>query len=217
MRSAAAILPSTFCPCSSPNISPSPTRTAGAMCTATFFWGLLIASNTFSISWELGINAPVGHTRAHCPQDTHSWLCPSSLLKAVAILERNPRNAKSIAPMPCTSLQIRTQLPHKIHLLWSRTNAGEVASLWLSIFLDLKRISVTSMSLANFCNLQLPDLEHNVQLWLPEESNSSKLIRRRRRISSLLTRIFMPSLGATVHDATIPIPSTSTRHNRHAP
>ena len=217
MRSAAAILPSTFCPCGRPNISPSPTRTAGAMCTATFFLGLLMASKTCSISDEFGSKAPVGQTRAHCPQDTHSWLWPSSLLNAVAILERKPRNAKSMAPIPCTSLQMRTQLPHKMHLLWSRTNAGEVASLWLSNFLDLKRISVTSISLASFCSLQLLDLLHRVQSWLPEDSSNSRLMRRKWRISSLLTRTFIPSRGLTVHEATMPIPSTSTRHSRQAP
>ena len=66
-----------FSPGLSPNISPIATRVAGAICTITFLFGLVISFHTFSTS-DLIVKAPVGHTAAHCPQFTQST-CPSGL------------------------------------------------------------------------------------------------------------------------------------------
>ena len=51
-----------------------------------------------------------------------------SALKAGDTVASLPRKAKSSTPMPWISLQTRTQLPQRMHLLGSRTMEGELMS-----------------------------------------------------------------------------------------
>ena len=100
--------------------------TAGATCATTTASGSARAATTSS-TWSRSTIAPVGHTRAHWPQYTHSLtLRPTA--KPGATLVLNPRPVKSIAPTPCTSWQTVTQRPQSTHLLGSRHSAGELMS-----------------------------------------------------------------------------------------
>ena len=76
--------------------------------------------------------APVGHTRAHWPQYTHSDTL-SPLLNPGATLVRKPRPTKSMAPTPCTLWHMVTQRPHSTHLLGSRHRAGDEMSMACSL------------------------------------------------------------------------------------
>ena len=68
---AATICPVTMAPGGRWNSSPKETRTAGATCTMTCFFGSCRASRTRCVS-SFSVIAPVGQTRLHWPQRMQS-------------------------------------------------------------------------------------------------------------------------------------------------
>ena len=66
--SAVTILPITCAVAGRPKASITPNFTAGAICTATFFVGSFMASQTRAASLFI-VSAPVGHIAAHWPQE----------------------------------------------------------------------------------------------------------------------------------------------------
>ena len=97
--------------------------TAGATCATTMAFGSANAATTAS-TWLFSIRAAVGHTRVHCPQKMQfDTLMPSWKPGPTRVLK--PRSMKSMAPTPWTWWHTATQRPHKMHLLGSRTRAGE--------------------------------------------------------------------------------------------
>ncbi len=73
----------------------------------------------------------MGQTTTHCPQFTQLETL-SPLLNAVATMARLPRLTKSMALTPCTSSQMRTHRPHRMHLAGSRTIDGLEMSISLA-------------------------------------------------------------------------------------
>ena len=125
---AAKIRPETSLPSGMPTMLPRATLTAGATWTTVFTDGLEIASHTFWISLRAVI-APVGHATAHWPQPTH-MVSERGFPKAVEMSILEPRKAKSIAPTFCTSWQVLTQSPQRMHLPESKTiEADELVTL----------------------------------------------------------------------------------------
>ena len=98
LRSAATRRPSAFSPFLMPNLSPTATRTAGAICATTRIFLSARIFHTGSTSCLMLI-APVGHTARHCPQPTQS-VSERFLLNAGVTCILEPRNAKSKMPSP---------------------------------------------------------------------------------------------------------------------
>ena len=71
--------------------------------------------------------APVGQAAAHWPQLTQ-FVSLSFRSKAGITCSSLPRWAKFRILMPCISSHTRTQSPQRMHLLGSRTMAGEERS-----------------------------------------------------------------------------------------
>ena len=71
--------------------------------------------------------APVGQAAAHWPQLMQ--LVSASFRSKAGLTTRSlPRWAKFKIAMPCISSHTRTQSPQRMHLLGSRTMAGEERS-----------------------------------------------------------------------------------------
>ena len=118
---AGTILSMMLTPAGMPKSSPSATRTAGAICTTTRFWGSWSARHAVPI-WSLTVIAPVVQTAAHWPQPTH-FVSSSFRSKAGMTCSSLPRKAKFRMPCPCSSSHTRTQSPQRMHLLGSRNTA----------------------------------------------------------------------------------------------
>ena len=110
-------------PGSRPKASPTATRTAGAIWNTTRLPESYSTRQALPISSRMVI-APVGQAAAHWPQ-LMQWVSASFRSKAGITCRSLPRWAKFRMPMPCISSQMRTQSPQRIHLLGSRTMAGE--------------------------------------------------------------------------------------------
>ena len=119
--------------------------------------------------------------------------------------------------MPMLSSHTRTQSPHRMHLLGSRTTAKPESSSTDSSRLSLKRTRLTPNCSASSCRWQLPLFSQVVQLQLWEASISSRIIRRCFSRRAVLVRIFMPSRGSMEQEASILPFSSSTTHIRQAP
>ncbi len=95
---AATILPVPRVPGSIPNSSAIETLTAGAVCTTTCLVGSESAAQTSAVS-SFSVIAPVGHTKAHCPQFTQ-LVSPNSKSKGGATTVSKPRLTDPIAFTP---------------------------------------------------------------------------------------------------------------------
>ena len=114
-------------PGSRPKASPTATRTAGAIWNTTRFFGSWRARHPRPISLKM-VMAPVGQAAAHWPQ-LMQLVSPSLRSKAGHTTRSLPRWAKFRSPMPCISSHTRMQSPQRMHLLGSRTMAGEEVSI----------------------------------------------------------------------------------------
>ena len=176
---------------------PRATLTAGATWTTVFTDGLEIASHTFWISLR-AVMAPVGHATAHWPQPTH-MVSERGFPKAVEMSILEPRKAKSIAPTFCTSWQVLTQSPQRMHLPESKTiEADELVTL-LSSALFGKRTPSMLKRTARSWSLQDLLLAHVVQSrqWLARRSSRMFFLYFLRR--AVLVFMLIPALGGVEH------------------
>ena len=205
-----------FTPAGRPKASPTATRTAGAICTTTRLDGSWMARQARPI-WFFTVMAPVGHTAAHWPQLTH-LVWASFRSKAGMTWALLPRNAKFRMPMPCISSHTRTQSPHRMHLLGSRSTAGEESSNSWGSRVSAKRTRRTPNCWARSCRWHWPLFSQVVHSQLWEASSSSRIIRRCFSRRPLLVRMRIPSRGSIEQLASIfPVFSSSTTHIRQAP
>ncbi len=136
-------------------------RTEGATCATTRIFLSSMASHT-TVTFDRKESADVGQTAAHCPHPTQS-VSLSFLWNGGVTCVFEPRNAKSIAPTPCISSQVRTQSPHRMHLFGSNTMLGELMSIGRFSFVFGKRTSCTPTLYARDCNSHMPFLWQIVQ------------------------------------------------------
>ena len=159
-RNAATIFPVTSDPTGISNSSPSAARTAGAVCTTTYF-PAFIASSTFSIS-ETSINAPVGQTLTHCPHKIQGEFA-NDLFSAGATIVLNPRFSKPSTESPCAFLQRAMHLPQSTHFDVSRLIAGVRLSTVVSVFAPQYALSLAPVSCATCNSSHFPFLSHSWQ------------------------------------------------------
>ena len=119
--------------------------------------------------------------------------------------------------MPMPSPHTRTQSPHRMHLLGSRTMAGLESSTVVSSRLSPKRTFRTPKRMASSWRWQSPLFSQVVQEQLWEASISSRIIRRCFSRRAVLVLIFSPSRGCMEQEVSIFPRSSSTTHIRHAP
>ncbi len=191
-RRAATILPVTMLPDFMPRASPRATRTAGAVCTTTCFFGSLIACQTTSVS-SFSTIAPVGQTVAHWPQYVQG-ASSRPVMKAGATVVPKPRLTKLYTCTPWRSLQARMQRPQRMHLFWSRTSDGLLASMGRFLRSPSKGISRMPRSAAMDCSSQLRLRWQDRQSfgWLARRSSTT--VWRASRTALVFVRTTMPSL-----------------------
>ena len=119
--------------------------------------------------------------------------------------------------MPMVSPHMRTQSPHRMHLLGSRTTAGLLSSRVDSSRLSPKRTRRTPKRMASSCRRQSPLFSQVVQEQLWEASSSSRIIRRCFNSRAVLVRMDRPSRGFMEQEVSILPRSSSTTHMRQAP
>ncbi len=125
-RRAAATRPVTFAPGSMPKKSPSDTRMAGAAWATTNFFFSCSTCITRSTT-RTSCSAPVGHASVHWPQLTQV-VSLRSISNGGSTMVSKPRRVKSMAATVCTSSQMRTHRPQRMHLSGSRMIEGELKS-----------------------------------------------------------------------------------------
>src|SRR6056297_1816064 len=99
-------------------------------------YGLMVSTGSVftgpGLKLKFSVMAPVGQVEIHRPQDSQ-LVSVSDSPRAGATKVSNPRSTRPRAFAPTTSLQMRTQREHRIHLLLSISTYGWEKSTGLSI------------------------------------------------------------------------------------
>ncbi len=101
----------------------------------------------------------MGQRSTHSPHDSQTDSRMGTSPKGRTTVSK-PRRTRSMAPSPCTSRQVRTQIPHSMHLLWSKVNVGLLSSSSASRSIGRRIRSVIPSSAVMSCSPQLPLLLH---------------------------------------------------------
>jgi len=138
--------------------------------------------------------------------------------KAVPMKAREPRLTKSMAEMPWTSSQTRTQRPQRMHLSGSRRIEGLETSSSLVVFFPRYRRWRIPISMDRVWRSHLPLRAQYRQSsgWLLK--SNSTLVRRASSTLGERVLIFMPgATGKEQAGVNVGEPSTSTTQRRQAP